>query len=64
MVPVGNVVKDYYIGHVHVRICDDYCRDKTQEEVDEILKRIARNAIGPLTVAAIQAEQESEQSDS
>ena len=52
---VGNVVRDFYIGNTHVRICDDYCRDKTKEEVQAILDRIARNAIGPLT-AAMEAE--------
>lgn len=52
MVPTGNVVRDFMIGNTRIMICDDYCRDKTKEEVDEILRRIARNAIGPLTAAA------------
>lgn len=55
MVATGNVVEEFNIGQTRIRICDDYCRDKTKAEVEEILKRIARNAIGPLTVAASQA---------
>lgn len=56
MVETGNVVMDFYVDGAHVRICDDYCRNKTKEEVDEILKRIAQNAIGPLTAAMRERE--------
>ena len=52
MVATGNVVRDFYIENTRVKICDDYCKDKTKKAVEEILRRIARNAIGPLTVAA------------
>lgn len=52
MVATGNVVKDFNIGKTRVRICDDYCKGKTTQEVEAILKRIAKMAIGPLTVAA------------
>lgn len=52
MVATGNVVKEFNIGKTRVRICDDYCREKTKQDIEEILRRIARNAIGPLTVAA------------
>lgn len=58
MVETGNVVMDFYIEGTHVRICDDYCRDKTPEQVEEILRRIAANAIGPLTAAMREAEQD------
>ena len=51
MVATGNVVKEFFIENTRVKICDDYCKDKTKEAVEEILRRIARNAIGPLTVA-------------
>ena len=47
----GNVVKDYYIGDTRVKICDDYCRDCTPQEIDEILKRIARRAQIALSAA-------------
>lgn len=38
------VVRDFYIGNTHVKIDDEYCRDKTPEEVQEILDRIADRA--------------------
>lgn len=37
-----HVAEDFYIGNTHVIISDDYCRPR--EEVDEILRRIARDA--------------------
>ena len=40
----GNVVQDYMRGNTRIRICDDYYRDKTPEDVEEILKRIGRIA--------------------
>lgn len=55
MVATGNVVKEMSIGNTRIKICDDYCREKTKAEVEKILKRIARNAIGPLTVATTQS---------
>ena len=51
MVPEGHVVKDYYIGHTHVKICDDYCRDKTPEQVQQILDNIARITVGSVREA-------------
>ena len=54
----GHVVEEFYIGPTHVRICDDYCRGKTREDVQAILDRIAEITIGPLTVAAEAKERE------
>lgn len=50
---VPNVVKVLHIGNTTVKIADNYCRDKTPEEVQEILRRIARTAQASLTAAAI-----------
>lgn len=47
----GHVVEEFKIGNTQIKICDDYCRDKTPEEVDAILARIARTAQRSLTVA-------------
>lgn len=58
MVETGNVVEDFYIGATHVRICDDYCRDKTKEDVQKILDDIARMVYGPLVAAMEQEELE------
>lgn len=52
MVVTGNVVKEFNIGNTRVKICDDYCRSKTATEVAEILARIAKIAIEPLSVAS------------
>lgn len=52
MAVVGNVVKEFNIGNTKVRICDDYCRNRTKAEIEEILRRIAKNALGPLTNTA------------
>ena len=51
MVPEGHVVKDFYIGHTHVKICDDYCRDVTPEQVQQKLDNIARIAIASVRKA-------------
>ena len=39
-----SIVQDFYQGNAHIMIDDTYCKDKTKEEVDEILERIARKA--------------------
>ena len=54
MVPTGHVVEEFYIGNTKVRICDDYCRDKTPEDVERILRRIAANALRAFQAAAEQ----------
>ncbi|MBQ8331090.1 MAG: hypothetical protein IJX94_01155 [Clostridia bacterium] len=51
MVATGNVVREFTIGQTRIKICDDHCRNKTKQDVEEILRRIAKNAIGPLSVA-------------
>lgn len=38
---MGHIVKEWYDGNTHCIICDDYCRDKTPEQVQEILDRCA-----------------------
>ena len=40
----GHVVMEFKAGNTTCQICDDYCRDKTGEEVDAILERIADRA--------------------
>lgn len=52
MVATGNVVKEFNIGNTRVKICDDYCRKKSAQDIEAILLRIAQMVIGPLTVAA------------
>jgi len=40
----GNVVREFMSGNTLIKICDDYCRNKTTEEVDAILSRISQQA--------------------
>lgn len=47
----GDLVKDkkyaaeYQMGNTRVKICDDYCCSCTKEEIELILKRIAKRAL-------------------
>lgn len=41
----GHVVEEFYIGKTHVKICDDYCRDKTPEDVKKILDDLAKKLL-------------------
>lgn len=47
----GHVVEEFKIGNTKIKICDDYCRNTTPEEVDAILARIARIAQTSLSYA-------------
>lgn len=49
--PSGNAVESLRIGNTSVRICDDYCRSRTPDEINIIIERIAARAIGSLTAA-------------
>jgi hypothetical protein len=46
----GNVVREFSIGNTRIKMCDDYCRDKTSEDIELILQRIARTAFEQLSV--------------
>jgi hypothetical protein len=46
-----SIVKDFYIENTHVVIRDDYCFDKTPEDADRILGRIAARALPVLQAA-------------
>ena len=48
---MGHVVEEFTIGNTRIKICDDYCRDKTPEDVKAILKRIAQIAQPALSAA-------------
>jgi hypothetical protein len=37
-----NVVEEFMLEETKIRICDDYCKEKTPEQVQEILDRIAQ----------------------
>lgn len=42
---MDKIVEEFEIGNTKVKISDEYCRDKTEDEVTAILDRIARNAL-------------------
>ncbi len=48
----GHIVKSMQVGRTTIHIADDYCKDRTKEEVDVILKRIARNSFSALSAAS------------
>lgn len=58
MVAEGNVVKDFYVGHTRIKICDDCCRDTTPDQVEEIMTRIARIAISSMRRAAAEEKKQ------
>lgn len=47
----GNVVRNFSLGNTRVKICDDYCRERSPCEIDIILKRIASRALEQFTAA-------------
>ena len=47
----GNIVKCFCIGNAKIKIADDYCRDKTQADIDAVMKRIAQRTQGHLAVS-------------
>ena len=52
---VPNIVKDLKIGNTTIRIANNYCWDKTREDGDAAMKRIA-DEVGPAYFAAMEAK--------
>lgn len=48
-----NVVLDYYIGNTRIKIADNYCANKTADDVKRILLEVARRAQRSLSAAAV-----------
>lgn len=42
---VPNIVAEYKIGNTVIKVADNYCRDKTPEDIQRILDRIAANVV-------------------
>lgn len=47
-----HIVEEFMIGNTRIRIADDFCRDKTTEEVQKIIDKISRDAANALQRAA------------
>lgn len=50
-----NVVEEYKDGNTTVKICDNCCRDKTPEDVQRMIKNIARIALDSYKAAETEA---------
>lgn len=50
-----HIVREYKRGNTRIKIADDYCRDKTPEEVKATLRRIARAAQAAISAAAVES---------
>jgi len=48
-----NVVKEFNIGNTRIKIADNYCSGKSQEDIKKALREIARKAQASLTAAAV-----------
>ncbi|MBR4545549.1 MAG: hypothetical protein IKO14_06195 [Oscillibacter sp.] len=57
------VVLEQQIGNVTVRIHDDYCKDKTPEDVRKILRRIANYVQAEVAAAELKKSLKSGQED-
>lgn len=49
---IPNIVREFKVGNTRIKIADNYCRDKTREEVVEALAEIARTAQAYLSADA------------
>lgn len=48
-----NIVRDFKIGNTRIKIADNYCADKTADDVKRILRSVAEKAQRSLTAAVI-----------
>ncbi len=42
---IPHIVKEFYVGYSKVKIADNYYSNKSKEEIDKILKKIAQIAL-------------------
>ncbi len=56
-----NIVREFIVGHTQIKIADDFCREKSHEDVTKALREIARTAQAYLSVAAVKAGKNSEE---
>ena len=48
-----NIVLDYKIGNTRIKIADNYCANKTAEDVKRILRDVAKKAQRSLSAEAV-----------
>lgn len=49
-----HVVEDFMLGNSRIKLCDDYCRNRSDKDIDAILLRIVRKAKEHFTANARQ----------
>ena len=49
----GHIIQEFSIGNTRIKIADNYCSGKTQEEVQAALRRIARNVQEHISTVAL-----------
>lgn len=50
----NNVVEEFKLGNTRVKICDDYCYNCLDDDIEDILARIAYRALEHFTAASHQ----------
>ncbi len=50
----NHVVEEFMLGATRIKICDDYCYNRSDKDIEETLARIARKAQEHFSVAAEQ----------
>lgn len=48
-----HVVEEYKLGNTRIKIADDYCRVKTKEQLDKLLREIADTALRNINSAFV-----------
>lgn len=63
VVPKGNIVKEYIINGIHVRISDSAYAGKTEAELEEVRRRARRAAQNIMNAYAARMQKGEEQKD-
>lgn len=53
-----HIVLDYQIGNTRIKFADNYCANKTAEDVKKILQNVARKAQRSLSAKAVMNKDE------
>lgn len=53
-----HIVLDFHIGNTHIKFADNYCANKTAEDVKRILRNVARKAQRSLSAKAVMSRDE------
>lgn len=48
-----HIVEEYKLGNIRIKIADDYCRVKTKEQLDKLLREIADTVLRNINSAFV-----------